>query len=145
MTRRRLLAALDATRVEQAIKQTETISSVELRVSIAGLFWGDPQRVAERAFRRLGMTATRQRNGVLLFIVPWRRRVVLIADQGITAKVKPELWGEIVAALTRDFRGERFTDGLVDAIASLGAALSSVFPPTAGDRNELPDTVDPGK
>ena len=145
MTRRRLLAALDASRIEQAIQRAETMSAIELRVSIAGLFWGDPQPVAERAFHRLGMSATQQRNAILLFIVPWRRRVVLIADEGITAKVKPELWEQIVAALTRDFHEDRFTEGLVAAITGLADALASLFPPTPGDRNELPNTLHPGK
>ena len=37
-------------------------------------FWGDARASAERAFRRLGMTATRARNGVLIFVAPRRRR-----------------------------------------------------------------------
>ena len=73
---------MDAARVEAAIRSAERASAIELRVSIAGLFWGDPQRLAEKAFQRLGMNATAGRNGVLLLVAPWRRRVVVLADQG---------------------------------------------------------------
>jgi uncharacterized membrane protein len=142
MTRRSLLARLDAPRVEAAIARAERTAAVELRVSVAGLFWGAPQRVAERAFARMGMTGTRGRNGLLLFIAPWRRRVVVLADRGITEKVAATLWSGTVETITAAFRQERFTDGLVAAIDALAAALAPHLPPVPGDTNELPDRID---
>jgi uncharacterized membrane protein len=143
MTRRHLLASLDTGQVEAAIGAAEAACAVELRVSIAGLFWGDPQAFAQRAFTRLEMAATRRRNGLLILIVPWRRRVVVVADEGITARVDPGHWSAAVATITAAFRDGRFTDGLVAALADLARALAPHFPP--GPRaNELPDVVDRG-
>jgi uncharacterized membrane protein len=141
MTRRRLLAALDTGQVEAAIGRAEDTCAIELRVSIAGLFWGSARHVAGRAFRRMGMSATRQRNGLLLFVAPWRRQVIVLADQGITAKVDASLWSSAVAIVTAAFRDGRFTEGLVGAIEALARALAPHFPPTPHP-NELPDTVD---
>jgi uncharacterized membrane protein len=142
MTRRRLLASLRPAEVEAAIRQAEQRCAVELRVSIAGLFWGRPEAIARRAFARLGMTATSRRNGLLVFIAPWHRKVVIHADEGITAKVDASLWSRAVTTVTAAFRDGRFTEGLVAALAELSSALAPHFPPVAGAPNELPDSVD---
>jgi uncharacterized membrane protein len=145
MTRRGLLARLDARRVEEAIGKAESAAAIELRVSVAGLFWGSCQRVAEKAFARMSMSSTRRRNGVLLLLAPWRRRVVILADQGITARVDASLWSATVNRLTADFRGDRFTEGLLRAIADLAAALAPHFPPTGRPPDELPNRLDRGR
>jgi uncharacterized membrane protein len=141
MTRRRLLGSLDPGRVEQAIAQVESACAIELRVSIAGLFWGDPHKLARRVFARLAMAATSRRNGVLVLVAPWHRQVVIFADEGITSKASPALWSDAVATITAAFRGGRFTDGLVAALAGLGPALAAHFPPDAR-ANELSNQVD---
>jgi uncharacterized membrane protein len=144
MTRRRFLARVDAPRVEKAIRQAEQRSNIEVRVSVAGLFWGDPQRVAEQAFRRLGMSGTAGRNGILLLIVPWRRKVVVVADEGITSKIESAFWQTVVATVTTAFRSAHYTEGLVDAIDGLSRSLAPLFPPHPSDTNELPDAIDRG-
>ena len=142
MTRRSIIARLDTRRVEAAIARAERTAAIELRVSVAGLFWGSPQRVAERAFSRMGMAATRGRTGLLLLIAPWRRRVVIVADRGISDRVGAGLWSGTIEALTGAFRQRRFTDGLVAAIDDLASALAPHLPPVAGHPNELPDKID---
>jgi uncharacterized membrane protein len=145
MTRRSLLARLDSRQVEEAIARAERAAAIELRVSVAGLFWGSAQRMAERAFQRMGMTATRGRNGLLVLLAPWRRRVVIVPDRGIADKVDPGLWAATVQALTAAFREQRFTAGLVAAIDAMAAALAPHLPPAAEDVNELPDSIDRGR
>lgn len=146
MTRRKLLAALDVARVEQAIARAEDTCSIELRVSVAGLFWGDADAMARRAFARLGMTATRDRNGVLVFLAPWRRKAIVLPDAGINAKIAADapLWSATVATITQAFAAARFTEGLVAALDDLARGLAPAFPPTAR-ANELPDRIDRGR
>jgi uncharacterized membrane protein len=99
----------------------------------------------ERAFVRLGMTATKDRNAVLFFIVPSRRRFVVLGDAGIHAKVGQEFWEKVAASMADDFRKGDFTRGLVRGIEEAGAQLAAHFPyDPATDRNELPDDVDFG-
>ena len=143
MHRRRLLKAIDPERVKAAIQAAEKRTSGEIRVSVSQFFWGRVRPVAERAFRRLGMTATKDRNGILFFIVPSRRRFVVLGDEGIHAKVGQDFWDRLTGVMSGDFRKGRFQDGLLKAIADVGEQLSAHFPYDATvDRNELPDDID---
>jgi uncharacterized membrane protein len=141
-----LLAALDVARVEAAIARAEAACAIELRVTVAGLFWGDADGMARRAFARLGMTATRDRNGVLVFLAPWRRKVIVLADAGITSKIAADaaLWSSAVATITRAFGAGRFIEGLLEALDDLARGLAPAFPPTPR-ANELPNQIDRGR
>ena len=143
LTRRGLLRAIDQQRVQQAIREAERQTSGELRVSVSRFFWGDVRKVADRAFGRLGMTATAQRNGILFFIVPSRRRFVVLGDKGIHAKVGQDFWNDLTAAISAEFKKGRFQEGLLNGIAEAGARLGAAFPYNpATDKNELPDDID---
>ena len=143
--RRSLLRRIDVKRVEHALREAEKRASGEIRVSVAPLFWGSVRKEAERAFVRLGMSRTKERNGVLFFVVPARRKFVVLGDEGIHAKVGQEFWEKVAAALSAKFRSGDFTGGLVDAIAVGGEQLARHFPHAGeADVNELPDHVDFG-
>jgi uncharacterized membrane protein len=147
LSRRQFLRRLDAPAVEQAIARAETRTSGEVRVSIARFFVGNSRRLAERAFRRLGVHATRDHNGVLLLIVPSRREVVVLGDAAIHARVGDVFWSEIAARVSTCFRAGRFTEGVVEAVDAIGEALARHFPADAeadSNPNELPDTIDLG-
>jgi len=146
MTHKALLRAIDSRRIEEAIRQAERRTSGEIRVSVSRFFWGDVRRVAERAFARLGMMATRHRNGILFFIVPARRRFVVLGDEGIHARVGQEFWERVTAAVSEHLRDGDFTLGLVHGIETVGEQLALHFPfdPTT-DANELPDEIDFGR
>src|SRR5258708_31803916 len=145
LAQRRLLRSIDRERVKKAIQDAERLTSGEIRVSVAPFFWGNLRAAAERAFSRLGMTATRDRNGILLFIVPSRRRFVVLGDEGIHAKVGPEFWSDVAKAMSERFRAADFTGGLVHGIDTVGRELATHFPyDAATDVNELPDDIDFG-
>jgi uncharacterized membrane protein len=142
---RKLLRSIDTGRIEEAIRAAEHQTSGEVRVSVAPLFWGNIRRQAEKAFVRLGMTATKARNGVLFFIVPSRRRFVVLGDEGIHQKVGDEFWTEIASAMSEHFRRGDFTEGIVRGVGEVGRKLAAHFPYERGsDVNELPDEVDFG-
>lgn len=145
MTRRKWMRKLDCGRIVEAIKNAEQHTSGEICVSIASLFWGNAEKAAERAFARLGMTRTKQRNGVLLFVVPTRREVIVLGDRGIHARVSPEFWQHIIEVVTERFRVGDFTGGLVLGIEEIGAQLNIHFPYNeATGVNELPNEIDFG-
>jgi len=145
MHRRRFRQLVDADAVREAIEAAEKETSGEIRVSVSTFFWGSVRRNAERAFARLGMTATADRNGVLFFVVPSRRRFAILGDEGIHARVGQEFWDGVAAAVSERFRAGDFTGGLVAGIAEAGLRLAEHFP-YQGERdvNELPDEVDFG-
>lgn len=142
---RKLLKSIDTRRIEDAIRAAEHRTSGEIRVSIAPLFWGNIRRQAEKTFARLGMTRTQSRNGVLFFIVPSRRRFVVLGDEGIHRHVGDDFWRAIAAAMSESFRRGDFTEGIVRGVLEVGTKLAHHFPHQAGqDTNELPDEVDFG-
>jgi uncharacterized membrane protein len=141
--RRKLLKAIDRERVIAVIQGAERRTSGEIRVSVAPFFWGNVRKVAERAFVRLKMTETRDRNGILFFIVPARRRFAVLGDSGIHAKVGQEFWDLMAGLLSENFRKREYTEGLVQAISAAGEKLAEHFPYKAeADVNELPDDID---
>ena len=143
MSRRSLKKCVDQTQVVAAIQAAERRTSGEIRVSVASFFWGDVEKTAGKAFRRLGMERTADRNGVLIFLVPSRRRFAVLGDVGIHERVGQAFWEDVSACLSAHFRRGAFTDGLVEGIRMVGDRLATHFP-SAGeaDRNELPEDVD---
>jgi len=139
----RLRRFLDVERIRLAIEDAERRTSSEIRVSVAPFFWGSVERAAERAFARLGMTSTRARNGVLLFIVPSRHSFVVRGDAGIHERVPGDYWNALVRLMKPYFRRGEFTEGVLAGIQALAEELSRYFPydPLA-DRDELPNAVD---
>ena len=91
---------------------------------------------------RLGMTATKLRDGVLLFIASEEQRFVILGDRGIDDKVPSGFWDDIAARLTSRFKKGEFTDGIVEAIESAGEHLKTYFPHSADDTDELSDDLD---
>ena len=144
-SRRKLLKAIDVERVKAAIAVAERSASGEVRVSVASFFWGSVRRVAEKVFVRLGMTATKDRNGILFFIVPARKKFAVLGDEGIHARVGQEFWDSLAGLLSGHFRKGEFTEGLVAAIGEAGRQLAAHFPcDPSTDVNELPDDIDFG-
>jgi uncharacterized membrane protein len=145
-SRRQLLRTVDVDRVKAAIAAAERCTSGEVRVSVARFFWGSVRRAAERAFARLGVSRTKDRNGILFFIVPGRKKFVVLGDEGIHAKVGQDFWDCVARLMTERFRKGEFTEGLVEGIAEAGRQLAAHFPyDAAADVNELSDDVDFGE
>ncbi len=144
MHRRKLKRLVDASAVKRAIAESERGTTGEIRVSVSTFFWGDVRRTAEKAFDRLGMTRTLHRNGVLIFVVPSRRKFVVLGDSGIHEKVGQEFWDGVAAAMSERFRKGDFTGGLVHGVQEAGRQLARHFPAEGRHPDELPDEVDFG-
>lgn len=146
MKRRTLMQMVDSEHVKKSIQAAETSTSGEIRVSVSPFFWGNVDKVARRAFARLGMASTRERNGILFFVVPSRRKFAVIGDKGIHEKVGQEFWDRLAMTLSARFRAGKFTEGLVEAITECGEQLAAHFPyDRKTDVNELSDEIDFGK
>jgi len=145
-SRRKLMKTIDVERVQAAIAEAERETSGEVRVSVARFFWGSVHHAARRAFARLGMARTKDRNAVLFFVVPARKRFVVFGDAGIHARVGQEFWECVAGKMSDHFKKGEFTEGLVAGIEEAGRELAAHFPYDAkSDVNELADDVDFGK
>jgi len=146
LTRRHFTRRVDAARVKAAIQAAERQTSGEIVVSVSTWFWGNLERAAGLTFERLNVARTKQRNGVLIFVVPSRRQFVLLGDEGIHARVGQAFWDSAAEAISGRFRAGDVTGALVEGIERIGAQLAQHFP-SQGERdvNELPDDVDFGR
>ena len=143
MTHRKMLRLIDSDRIKAAIQKAERRTSGEICVSVSRLFWGNIEKAADKAFGRLGMTQTKHRNGVLFFVVPSRRRFVVLGDEGIHTKVGQEFWQRIANRVSEHFRDGDFTTGLLKGIEEVGEQLAAHFPyDSTADVDELTDDVD---
>lgn len=145
MSQHKLLKIIDDDRIRAAIAAAERQTSGEIRVSVSRFFWGNVRRAAEKAFNRLGMRATRDRNGILFFIVPARHAFAIIGDEGIHRKVGQDFWNKLAATISVDFMAGKFNDGLISGIEEAGRSLGAHFPYQGEkDVNELSDDIDFG-
>ena len=143
MTRKKLLQVIDRDKIKDAIQSAERRTSGEICVSVARFFWGSIEKAADKAFVRMGITQTKHRNGVLFFVVPSRRKFVLLGDRGIHERVGQEFWDRVALVVSEKFREGDFTGGLVRGVEEVGEQLAAHFPydPTS-DKDELSDDVD---
>ena len=131
--------------IKLAIMNAELDTSGEIRVHIENTFSGEVMDRAAFIFKQLGMNKTELRNGVLIYLAVKNRRFAIIGDSGIHKVVPENYWNDIKANMLDHFRENRFTDGLVEAIASTGLHLKKHFPHQRDDVNELPDDISFGK
>ena len=142
MRTREFLSKLEHDRIVQAISEAESRTSGEIRVLIQrGKLKGDPLVAAQRKFHRLGMHKTRERNAVLIFVVPRAHKLAVVGDKAIHEKCGDEFWQRIVEGIRTDFQTEQFSDALLEAVKEIGSVLERDFPKTSSDTNELPDDV----
>jgi len=144
METKSFLKRLDHDRIASAISDAESRTSGEIRVYVQHGKLCDVVMEARKQFDKLGMTATRERNGVLIFVAPRAQKFAVIGDTEIHARCGNEFWERVVAAMRVHFKAENFTDAVVHAIEQTGDLLAQHFPRRPDDRNELPDRVEEG-
>ncbi len=137
-------AVLD--RIEQAIKAGEATHSGQLRFVVEGALDGAPlfkgQSARGRAldiFSRLRIWDTAHNNGVLIYLLLADRKVEIIADRGIDARLGAAGWQEICAAMEADFKAGNFAGGVIKGIEAVSRQLAAHFPKHGPGPNELPD------
>ena len=102
------------------------------------------EQLGLRHFHALGMEKTRSRTGILIYLHLAERKLRLVADEGIHAKVPQAEWDALAGTLSAEIGAGRLHAGLAQAIDALGAWLATHCPPAPGDENERPDRVEIG-
>lgn len=138
------LNQLDESAIVAAIKAAERMTSGEIRVFISTNPVSDPLDRASFRFKKLGMDATRERNGVLLYFAPESQKFAVIGDVGIHAKCGQAFWEEVAANIKAHLRDSHFTDAVVQSVQKIGQLLAQHFPARPDDQNELPDRIERG-
>lgn len=133
-------------RIASAISQSEQSHMGELRFAVeTGLDW--PELLAgvssrERAlevFSQLHVWDTEHNSGVLIYLLLADRKIEIVADRGIHARVGSASWEQICRDMEQKFRTGKFEDGVLEGIAAITALLQQHFPAQQANTNELPD------
>jgi len=130
--------------IEQAVQASERRHRGELRFAVeAGLplqfLRLNSRRRAEALFAQLGAWDTEENSGVLIYVQLVDRRIEIVADRGIAAKVEQAGWEAVCRRMEELFKEKRYLDGALEAIEAVTAILARHFPPGARNPNELPD------
>lgn len=131
--------------VEQAIAQAELQTSGEIRVHIDNRC---KEAVLDRAaflFEELEMHQTEARNGVLIYLALQDKKLAILGDAGINAKVPEDFWNRIKSEMIQACAEGRYVDAIVQAVLSAGEQLKVHFPYQSDDENELPNNISFGK
>lgn len=97
-------------------------------------------RRAKEVFFDRGIARTAGRDGVLIYASLLERRVVVLADEAVRAKVPPAAWDAAVAAMTALAAEGRVADGLSAAVERTAAAMHAAgFSGKPASGNELGD------
>ncbi|MFY9551050.1 MAG: TPM domain-containing protein [Thermoanaerobaculia bacterium] len=132
----------ESDRIVAAIAAAEKSTSGEIRVHVTRRVPDDLEARAKRRFHLLGMTNTKHRNGVLIYVAPRARKFRVLGDTGIHEKMGDTFWSAVAAEMEERFRKGEFTEGVIAAVQRVGEALATHFPPRPNDVNELPDPID---
>ena len=136
----RFLSRDDLTAIIEAIARAEALTSAEVRVHLerrvrrahAG---GDRTLARARdVFARLEMHQTTHRGGVLIYLAVEDRKLAIIGDDAIHARVGDEYWNGVRDGMVARLREGRARDAVVEAVGEVGRALSRHFPRRSDDR-----------
>jgi uncharacterized membrane protein len=115
--------------IVRAIALAETGTTGEIRVHLTKrLIERNPHNRALWLFDRFGMTRTRQRNAVLLYVNLRRRRFAILGDQAIDQAVTQIYWRQLANQLTEDLRSTDPERAIAMAVESIGEKLKWHFP-----------------
>lgn len=139
-------AKIDEPRIVEAIRTAEGRSRGEIRLHVTEKEVQDAIKEATATFERLGMAATVERNGILIFIAARSHKFAVLGDSGITSRAGAAPLDAMAATLTEAFRSGRFTEGLEAAVEQAGNLLAGHFPRDKGvsDQDELSNSISRG-
>lgn len=99
------------------------------------------REAARRAFWSRGLSRTRARTGVLLYLSLAERHAEIVTDLGVLGRVPQAAWDAILSDLVRDLGRGAIEAGLTAAVERVGARLAEHLPAGPDDPDELPNRV----
>ena len=131
------------TAIEEAIEASEKLHRAEIRVAIEvaldlRALWrikAARQRALEM-FTELEVWNTRERNGVLIYMLLAERDVEIVADLGLDGRVEQSEWLRICTVIEREFAAGHWRDGVLRGIEAATVLLTREFPANEPNPNE---------
>ena len=132
--------------ITTAIQNAERCTSGEVRVYVESrCSYMDALDRAVEIFTQLGMHATEERNGVLVYVAMKDQQFAVFGDEGIHRKVGADYSNTEVIKMMKDFNRDNYALGIAGCVEDIGHALQQFFPYTNKDKNELSDDIEFGR
>ena len=96
-----------------------------------------PHELAFKDFDKLGVNNTKEKTGILIFIIFEERYYDIIADEGIYSKIPNSTWNMLEVRLKGEFRKENYFNGLLHLIKNMEKILAKEFPAKTDDEDEI--------
>ncbi|HET8899460.1 MAG TPA: TPM domain-containing protein [Rhodanobacteraceae bacterium] len=133
--------------IAAAIKQGESRHLGEIRFAVESRlpWWGlldglDARQRARDCFARLGVWDTRHNTGILIYVLLAERRIEIVADRGITARVDAAEWRAICQGIERGYARSNWREGSLAGVQAVNELLARHFPADGIDNpDELGD------
>jgi uncharacterized membrane protein len=131
-------------RIESAIQASEHRHRGEIRFAVEGPLALAELRLSTRerasgVFAHLHVWDTEENTGVLIYVQAVDRRIEIVADRGIAARVAQGEWDAVCRAMESRFRRREYVAGALEAIEAVTRILERHFPARGANPNELPD------
>ncbi len=132
--------------IAKTIGEIEKHTSGEIRVCIKrkrGFLQKkySAREIALREFFKLKMHNTKDKTGVLMFLIIDERKFEIIADEGINSKISLVHWEDISGNIKSHFSGGNYLDGILFGLGKMGEVLIKEFAIKADNTNELSNDV----
>jgi uncharacterized membrane protein len=145
LSRRFPSTTLDA--IERAVAESEAQHRGEIRFAVEAALdlralrrHETPRARAHEVFSELRVWDTRERNGVLIYLLLAERVVEIVADRGFEGRVSGAEWQAVCGAIEDAYRDARWRDGALLGIDAVTRLLVREFPRTgAPDVDEQPN------
>jgi uncharacterized membrane protein len=131
--------------LKTCIEKAEKTTSGEIRLHLEAVCSNEiPENRAQEVFMELGMTQTKQRNAILIYLAFESKKFVLWGDQGIHERVGQDFWDKQAQFLSEQLKDGNFVFGMQKVIEQLGVALGEFFPWDDSDKDELDNSISTG-
>lgn len=142
----RVFAGADLASIGAAVTACEKSHRGELRVVVEGplplsALWRDTSSRARAVelFSQQRVWDTEENSGILIYVQLVDRKVEILADRGIAARVPQAEWDAICRVMEASFRRGEWRQGALQAVTRAGELLALHFPAGENNPNELPD------
>lgn len=99
------------------------------------------QEAALAAFYSEQLYRTENDNGILLYISVLEKKVWVLADTNINAKIEQKEWDSVIDNLTSGIKAGKHCEAICEAVRHIGQVLQSHFPYLKEDKDELHNLI----
>ena len=139
---RHFLKRVEHDRIHRAIQAAEQGTSGRIVVYVSHHEESDAVEEAHHIFRKLRLESAKEHTGLLIFLAPRSRTFAVVGGTALHEKRGQAWWDHLTALISRHFREDRYTDGLLAVVEDVGTVLKSDFPASFSARPRENDIIE---